>query len=192
MNAANAIKNNISVKNLTVSGVCLALCMVLPFLAGQIQQIGSALSPMHIPVLLCGFICGPYYAAVVGAVSPLLRYTLFGMPPIMPTGIAMCFELMVYGVVSGLLYKLLPKKAAFIYVSLVTSMLSGRIVWGIARVLLSGVAGAPFTWQFFLSGAFINAVPGIIVHIALIPAIVIALRKANFIAEYGINKKTGA
>jgi len=157
--------------------------MVLPLLTGQIQQIGSALSPMHIPVLLCGYICGAYYAAVVGAVAPLLRYAIFGMPPIMPIGVSMCFELAVYGIAAGLLYKLLPKKTIYIYVSLIAAMLAGRVFWGIARVVLSGVADAPFSWQLFMSGAFINAVPGIILHIVLIPIVVIALKKANFLAE---------
>jgi len=138
---------------------------------------------MHIPVLLCGFICGPYYAAVVGAVAPVLRYMLFGMPPIMPIGTAMCFELAVYGIVSGLLYRRLPGKSVFIYVSLITAMLSGRLAWGIAFVVLSGVADVTFSWQIFISGAFINAVPGIILHIVLIPAIVIALKKAKYIVE---------
>ena len=182
-NTTNTTNSKFSVKRLSAAAVCLALCMVLPLLTGQIPQIGSALSPMHIPVLLCGFVCGPLYAVVVGAVSPLLRYALFGMPPIMPTGIAMCFELAVYGVMSGLLYKLLPKKTVFIYVSLIVAMLLGRIIWGIARAMLSGVAGVPFTWQLFMAGAFINAVPGIIVHIVLIPVVVIALRKANFLTE---------
>jgi len=157
--------------------------MLLPFLTGQIQQFGSALAPMHIPVLLCGFICGPYYAAVVGVIAPLLRYALFGMPPIMPIGVSMCFELAVYGLVSGLLYSALPKRPAFIYVSLIAAMLLGRVVWGIARVLLTGVSGVPFSWQLFISGAFINAVPGIIVHIVLIPLIIMALKKANYLTS---------
>ena len=178
MNGTNATKKSKSMRDLTASGVCLALCLLLPFLTGQIPQFGAALAPMHIPVLLCGFICGPYYAVVIGAVAPLLRFMLFGMPPLMPTGAAMCFELAVYGLVSGLLYKALPKKTVFIYVSLVIAMLLGRIGWGVARVLLTGVANVPFSWQLFISGAFINAIPGIIVHIAIIPLIVMALRKA--------------
>jgi len=177
----NATKRRVSIKNLTTSGVCLALCMLLPLLTGP--QLGAALSPMHIPVLLCGFIAGPFYAAIVGFIAPMLRFMLFGLPPIMPIGIAMCFELAVYGAVSGLLYKVLPKKTAFIYISLIGAMLFGRIVWGIARLLLSGVAGAPFTFGLFMAGAFINAVPGIILHIALIPVIVITLKKAKFLAE---------
>lgn len=172
---------NSAILRMAYAAVCLALCMVLPFLTGQIPQIGSALSPMHIPVLLAGFLCGPWWAAAVGAVAPLLRFALFGMPPIFPTGVAMCFELAGYGLVSGLLYRKLPKKAVNVYVSLLTAMLAGRVVWGIVRVLLSGVAGEPFTWAAFMAGAFVNAVPGIIVHIALIPVIVLALRKAGFI-----------
>jgi len=183
MSEKNLTKISAAVKNLTAAGICLALCMILPFLTGQIPQIGNAISPMHIPVLLCGFICGPYYAAVVGAVAPVLRYFMFGMPPLMPIGVSMCFELAVYGIVSGLLYMALPKKTVYIYVSLISAMLLGRVVWGVARVLLMGISGVPFSWQLFISGAFVNAVPGIIIHIVLIPAVVIALKKAELLNE---------
>ena len=173
--------SNRAIRRMVSAAVCLALCMVLPFLTGQIPQVGSALCPMHIPVLLAGFLCGPWWAMAVGAVAPLLRFALFGMPPIFPTGVAMCFELAAYGLVSGLLYVRLPKKTANIYVSLLAAMLAGRVVWGIVRVVLSGVAGEPFTWAAFMAGAFINAVPGIVVHILLIPVIVMTLRKAGYI-----------
>ena len=177
----NSVSNKTVVRDLVSAGVCLALCMVLPFLTGQIPQIGSAISPMHIPVLLAGFLCGPWWAAAVGAVAPLLRFALFGMPPIFPTGMAMCFELAAYGLVSGLLYARLPKKTGNIYVSLVAAMLAGRVVWGVAMMVLMGVSGSAFTWAAFLSGAFIKAVPGIIIHILLIPVLVMALRKAGVI-----------
>lgn len=163
---------------LVYSAVCLALCMVLPLLTGQIPQIGSALSPMHIPVLLCGFLCGPLYAAVVGAIAPLLRFVLFGMPPLFPTGAAMCFELAAYGLISGLLYRNLPRSAFSIYASLIVAMLGGRMVWGVVQLALSGLAGTSFTFPMFIAGAFTKAIPGIIVHIALIPPLVMALEKA--------------
>ena len=99
-----------NLRQLILAAMFLTLALALPFLTGQIPQVGSALCPMHIPVLLCGFFCGPWYALAVGLVAPLLRFALFGMPPLMPTGIAMCFELATYGFVSGLLYKLLPGK----------------------------------------------------------------------------------
>ena len=159
-----------TVKNIVLAAVCLALCLVLPFLTGQIPQIGSTLCPMHI-----------WWAMAVGAAAPLLRFALFGMPPIFPTGTAMCFELAVYGLVSGLLYARLPKKTASIYVSLIGAMLAGRIVWGVVMAVISSVTGSAFTWAAFLAGAFINAVPGIVVHILLIPVAVIALKKAGLI-----------
>lgn len=170
-----------SILRLVYAAVCLALCMVLPFLTGQIPQIGSALSPMHIPVLLAGFLCGPWWAMAVGIAAPLLRHFWLTMPPLI-TAIAMCFELATYGLVSGWLYAHLPRKTGSIYASLIIAMLSGRIVWGAAMVVISGVTGSTFTWSLFLVGAFVNAVPGIIVHILLIPLIVLALKKAGIMA----------
>lgn len=173
------MKNHKSVKRLVIAALCLALCILLPFLTGQIPQIGSALSPMHIPVLLCGFLCGWPYGLAVGFVAPLLRTALFGMPPIFPTAVAMAFELAAYGFFSGWLYKRLPKKIPYIYVTLVLSMLLGRVVWGLVNWLLLAVSGGAFTFEAFLAGAFINAVPGIVCHLVLIPLLVIALRKAK-------------
>lgn len=162
---------------MVLAAMFLALCLVLPFLTVQNQQLGNALCLMHIPVILCGFFCGPWYALAVGMIAPLLRFFLFGMPPIVPTGLSMCFELGTYGLVVGLLYKCLPKKKPYIYVSLIGAMLSGRIVWGIARVILMGLGQSEFGWAAFMSGAFVNAIPGIIVQIVLIPILVMALQK---------------
>ena len=172
----SSYKNHIF--KLVLAAMFLALAMLLPFLTGQIPEIGNMLCPMHIPVLLCGFICGPLYGITVGAISPLLRFALFGMPVLMPVGVAMCFELATYGLVAGVLYKALPPKPLFIYGSLITSMLAGRLVWGAARVLLLGVAKIPFGWGAFISGALLTAIPGIILHIALIPPVVMIIRKA--------------
>jgi len=177
------MKKNKNLQKLIVSGICLALCLVLPFLTGNIPVIGNAISPMHIPVLLCGFLCGPFYAATVGFIAPLLRFVMFGMPPIFPTGISMCFELAAYGLVSGLLYKKLPKKPVYVFVSLISAMVIGRIVWGILRSLLSGTSGAAFTWEMFFAGAFFNAIPGIIIQIILIPVLVLALRRSKLLSE---------
>ena len=97
-----------TVKRLVYSALLLALALVLPFLTGQIPQIGSALSPMHIPVLLCGFVCGAPWGMAVGLIAPIMRSLLFQMPPMWPTAFAMAFELAAYGFATGLLYKLLP------------------------------------------------------------------------------------
>ena len=174
----NRTKTATLLRHLVYAAVCLALCMLLPFLTGQIPQIGSALSPMHIPVLLAGFLCGPWWALAVGFVAPMLRHVWMGMPPLI-TAIAMSFELAAYGLFSGLLYRLLPKKTVNIYVSLIGAMILGRIVWGIAMVVISGVTGSAFTWSAFMAGALLNAVPGIILHIVLIPILVMALKRAK-------------
>ena len=163
---------------MVLAAVLLALAEVLPFFTGQLRTLGNALCPMHFPVLLAGFFCGPLYAAAVGFLAPLLRFALFGLPPLMPIGISMCFELTTYGLLSGLLYKALPKKPWGIYVSLIGAMLAGRIVWGCARTVLYGLGKAPFGFTVFISGAFTTALPGIILQLILIPLIVMALEKA--------------
>ena len=171
-------KNRKSLLKLTIAAMMLALALYLRFLTGQIPQIGSALSPMHIPALLAGFFCGPLLGAAVGFIAPLLRFALFGMPPIMPTGVAMCFELCTYAFVAGTCYRMLKKGNARVYVALIVAMLCGRVVWGAVRAVLAGFGKGTFGWQAFVAGAFTNAIPGIILHIVLIPIIVIAVTKA--------------
>ena len=170
---------SLQIRKLTYAALFLALALVLPFLTGQIPQIGSALSPMHIPVLLCGFLVGWPWGLAVGFIAPLLRSVIFGMPVMVPGAVAMAFELAVYGLVSGILYHLLPKKKWSIYVTLIVAMLAGRAVWGIARLIIAGLSGNSFTWALFLAGAFTNAIPGIILHIILIPVIVMVLEHAG-------------
>ena len=170
--------NHNFLKNMALAALFLAIGLVLPFFTGQIPAVGKMLLPMHIPVLLAGFLCGPWWAMAVGFVAPMLRHVWLGMPPLI-TAIAMSFELAAYGLFSGLLYRLLPKKTVNIYVSLIGAMILGRIIWGIAMVVISGVTGSAFTWSAFMAGALLNAIPGIILHIVLIPILVMALKRAK-------------
>mgnify|MGYP003556898794 CR=1 FL=1 len=172
-----SMKNQKLVLNLSLSGMFLALAYVLPFLTGQIPEIGSMLCPMHIPVLLCGFVCGAPYGLVVGFIAPMLRSLTLGMPPLFPTATAMAFELAVYGLVAGLLYKALPKKKINIYVSLIIAMIIGRGVWGIVKLAMVGFNISQFGWPMFISGAFISAIPGIILQLVLIPVLVLTIKK---------------
>lgn len=172
-------------KKLVLSGVFLALGLVLPFLTMQIPSIGNMLLPMHIPVLLCGFICGAPYGLIVGFVTPLLRSVLFGIPKLFPMASGMAFELAAYGFFAGLFYRLFreQKDAVRIYASLVPAMLAGRAVWAVAAKLFYTMAGMDFTVSVFLAGAFLNAVPGIILQLVLIPAVLFALKKAGIHAK---------
>ena len=172
------VNKNFTVKKMVMAAMCLALCQVLPFLTGQLPQIAKAISPMHIPVFLAGFLCGWPLAMIVGFVAPLLRSALFGMPALI-SAISMAFELPAYGLITAVLYRMLPKKPAYLYVALISAMLGGRVVMGIANWIIYGVTGAEYTFQMFLGAAFINAVPALICHIVLIPVIIMALQKAK-------------
>ncbi len=171
------MKTNKKILKLVLSALFIAVAYLLPFLTGQIPEIGNMLCPMHIPVLLCGFICGWQYGLSVGIISPLLRSLTLGMPPIFPKAICMAFELAVYGAIAGLLYKHFPKKKGFIYLSLIIAMLSGRIVWGCVMFVCMGIKGGTFGLSAFMTEAFVNAVPGIVLQIALIPLVVMAANK---------------
>ena len=166
-------------RKLTFFLLFFAIALVLPFITGQIPEIGAMLSPMHIPVLLCGFVCGWPWGLAVGLIAPMLRSVLFGMPTMYPTAIAMTFELAVYGALTGILYRLLPRKTWSVYAALILAMIGGRLVWGAAQYVLLLARGTAFTPELFLAGAVINAIPGIILHIVLIPVLVIVLEKAK-------------
>lgn len=169
------------IKDIVMAAMLLAVGIVLPFFTGQIPQIGSMLLPMHLPVLVCGLICGWQYGGIVGFVLPLLRYVLFGMPP-MPNGLAMAFELAAYGAISGFLYNRSRWQCIVsLYRSLIIAMIGGRVIWGIVRVVMLGMTGNAFTWQMFMAGAFLNAVPGIILQLVFIPALMVALNKTGLV-----------
>lgn len=171
-----------NVRKLTLSAMFIAIGLILPLFTGQIQQIGNMLLPMHIPVLLCGLICGWQYGLLVGCILPPLRYAIFGMPPMFPIGVAMAFELATYGLVVGLLYNRSRWKCIVsLYRSMIIAMICGRIVWGMVRVILMGVSNQAFTWQMFMVGALFNAIPGIIFQLILIPAVMIALNKTGMV-----------
>ena len=162
-------------KRLVLAAMFLALAFVLPFFTGQIPQIGKMLCPMHLPVLLCGFVCGPGWGLAVGFLAPLLRSVTMGVPAFYPNALCMAFELAVYGGVAGLLHGLLPRGRGCAYLSLLAAMLAGRLIWGGTMFLCLGLSGSRFGMEAFLAGAFLQALPGILLQILLIPPVVILL-----------------
>ena len=167
---------NKTVKKTVFCAFFLAVGLVLPFLTGQIRSVGNMLLPMHIPVFLCGLLCGWHWGVTVGFILPLFRSALFGMPPIYPEAVSMAFELAVYAGAAGFLYgSVFRRTLGGLYASLVISMVAGRVVWGVVKALLLGLGGQAFTLKMFTAGAFLNAFPGIAVQLILIPAIMVAL-----------------
>ena len=178
----NKSKTQSPLRTLVTAAMLLALGLVLPFLTGQIPQIGKMLCPMHLPVLLCGLLCGWKYGLAVGLILPPLRYVLFFAPPLFPTGTAMAFELAAYGFLAGFLYARSRWQCVVaLYRCLIAAMLGGRVVWAVVQVILSGVSGQAFTWQMFLSGAFLTAIPGIILQLVFIPAVMVALDRTGLV-----------
>jgi len=167
---------------LVLSALLLAVGMVLPFLTGQIPEVGSMLLPLHLPALLCGFVCGWPWGLAVGFVLPMMRSVLFGMPPMIPTALAMSFELAAYGAAAGLLYKKLAHRTASVYAALIGAMIAGRAVWGLASwIIYALLMNSPFAIAAFWMGGFVNAWPGIILQLVLVPLIVLALERARLI-----------
>jgi thiamine transporter ThiT len=162
---------NDKLKRLILASVFLALGAVLPLFTMQIKEIGDSLLPMHLPVMLCGLFCGAKYGGAIGLILPFFRAVTFGMPPLFPNAVWMALELATYGFVIGFIYTKKQQGIGWLYVSLITAMLAGRVVWGISKAVLLGLKGSAFTFGAFLTGGFADAALGILLQLVLIPAI---------------------
>lgn len=175
--------------NITLSAMFMAIGYVLPFLTGQIPEIGKMMLPMHIPVFLCGLICGWQYGLAVGVILPVTRSIIFGMPAMYPNAISMMFELGAYGFIIGILYERSKWKCIrSLYRCLIAAMIGGRIVWGLIMSLMLGIGSNGFTIQAFIAGAVIKAVPGIVLQLALIPCVMVALGRTKLVVFHKNSK----
>ena len=175
------MKKMSSVKKATVTALCIALCYVLPVVF-HATGLGSAFSPMHIPVLLCGLVCGSGYGMFCGIAGPVLSSVLSGMP----TATQLIYflpELTVYGFVTGLMMKLVRTKKLMVdlYISLAAAMLLGRLMGGIAEALFYLGSGQSFTVAAIAAGYFVSTIPGIVCHLIVIPILVTTLMRARLI-----------
>ncbi len=173
---------NKNLLNLVLTAMFLAIALILPFLTGQIKDFGSMLLPMHIPVMLCGLVCGWQYGLTIGLIAPILRSALFGMPVMYPSAIAMAFELATYGFVIGFLFNRAKWKCIkSLYRCLLVSMVAGRVVWGIVQCILLGLGENGFTISMFVTSAIAKAIPGVILQLLLIPTVMLMLGKTHLV-----------
>jgi len=167
------------VKKLVFTAVCSALCLVLPMAFHSIPNAGQVFLPMHIPVLLCGLICGWPYGGVCGLLGPLLSSVITGMPPaaMLPS---MMIECCVYGFAAGLMMKYVRTKHAVadLYISLVSAMVLGRFVAGLAKAWIFTPGASPFAW---VTTSLVAGIPGIAIQLVLMPMVVFALTRAKLI-----------
>lgn len=168
----------------TYKFVFTALCIAIGFILVQTGKMiptanaNSILLPMHIPVLICGLVCGMRYSVIAGVSLPLVNFFLTGMPILYPIGLSMIFELATYGLVIALLFKVTKGN---VIISLLGSMIAGRIVYGIVATILYNFSNIPFGFSIFISGAFITALPGIVIQLLIIPLIWKSLKKSNLV-----------
>lgn len=165
-------------KKLVFTALCIAIGIVLPMAFHAIPNAGSIFLPMHIPVLICGLVCGWPYGLACGVMAPLLSSLITSMPPmaVLP---GMLFELAAYGLITGVMMHFLRtgKSLADIYISLLTAMLCGRFLYGILNAVI--FRAGDYSLEVWLTAAFVTGLPGIIIQLVFVPAIVFALEKAR-------------
>lgn len=165
------IINRHEIKLTVLCGLFLALGVIFPTMFHFIGLTGSKIFlPMHIPVLLCGLVCGWRYGGICGLLVPYLSTLFSGMPPLFPVAVSMSLELAAYGIIAGV-----AGKRTNVFFALIIAMLCGRVVMGLANTLLIGLGGYGF--QIFLTDAFVTCLPGIGIQLAVIPAVVLTLKK---------------
>ena len=166
------------VKKLVFTAVCIALCLVLPMAFHSVPNAGTIFLPMHIPVLLCGLICGWPFGAVCGLLGPAVA-SIGGMPPLAMVP-SMMVECGTYGLVAGLMMRFVRTKNTYadLYISMVTAMLLGRVVYGLAKAWLFSPGTAPFAW---VTTSLVAGIPGILIQLVVMPAVVFALTRARLL-----------
>ncbi len=170
------------VKKSIITAVCIALCYVVPLLFHGVQNAGRVFLPMHLPVFLCGLICGWQYGLLCGLAGPALSSLLTSMPPaaMLPS---MMLELAVYGCVSGLMMRFIRTKNTYadLYISLIAALLCGRVVAGLMQALI--FSKGAYSMTAWVSGYVVTSWPGTLIQLVLLPSVVFALMKAHLIPE---------
>ena len=171
-----------NVKKSIITAVCIALCYVIPLMFHGIQNAGNIFCPMHIPVFICGLICGWQYGLLCGIAGPALSSALSGMPPvaILPS---MMVELSAYGTAAGLMMKLVRTKSTYadLYISLIVAIVCGRVLAGLAKALI--FARGSYSMSAWIAGSVVTSWPGTVIQLVFIPTIVFALMKSHLIPE---------
>ncbi len=174
------MKKRNSLLNMVLSAMFIAIGIVLPFITGNVTETGKMLCPMHLPIFICGAVCGWQWGLAAGILTPLIRSLLFSAPVMYPTAVCMALELATYGLVVGLMLKWLTgriDRLGAVYISITTAMLIGRLVLGISHFTMYGMFGTPYSWDIFIASAFVQSLPAIVIQFAILPPVIFAFGK---------------
>ncbi|MDF1544530.1 MAG: ECF transporter S component [bacterium] len=162
---------------LTHSALYLALAILLPLIFHAMGPGGRVFLPMHIPILLAGFLVGPLSGLLVGLLAPALSHLMTGLPPTYAVPL-MSAELPIYGLIAGLAYRKLRMN---IYVSLLAAMLLGRVMFALSLIVLGLFMDIPYTFTQYLAGGamLLVSLPGILIQLTLLPLLVAAVRRSK-------------
>ena len=159
----------VRINNLVLASLFVGIGIVLPIFF-HAAGLGPVFLPMHIPVMLSGYFLPIPLALAVGIFTPILSSLLTGMPPILPVPPYMIFESATYAFLTSLLYR---KMKLNVYVSLIPSMIGGRVVSGLTVwVMLTFFSVKLPIFFVFMYSSFLKGLPGVIVQIILIPLLV--------------------
>lgn len=172
----NNVKKGFTTKDLVVAGLLLALGLVTPMAFHLFGGTGPVFLPMHIPVLIGGFVLPPFLALILGMVTPIVSSVLTGMPVIFPMGVIMFFELGIYGLVASLASRKLRLSSI---PSLIIAMIAGRLAAGIVVFVLSSGFAVKMNAIAFVKGAVVTGIPGIVIQIIFIPSLVYAINRIS-------------
>ena len=161
-------------KEIVLSGLLLASGIILPMAFHLFGMTGPIALPMHIPVLIGGFLLSPHLALLLGILTPLISGLLTGMPVLFPMAIIMAFELGTYGLTASLLTTKLKLTAIS---SLIISMIAGRIAAGLTVAVLVQLFGIKMNPFIYVKGSVITGLPGIIIQLFFIPSLIFAINK---------------
>lgn len=165
-------------KKLVITALMIAFGVILPILFHTIPDAGRVLLPMHIPVLICGLMCGGSYGLLCGIITPIMSSLLTGMPPAAYLPGMVC-ELAVYGLVAGLVISLMKNSTGIVsmYISLITAMVAGRLVIGVLNSFIFSVG--EYSMAIWVSSMFVKALPGILLQLIVIPILIKALTRTR-------------
>ncbi|WP_326911448.1 ECF transporter S component [Sedimentibacter sp. MB31-C6] len=167
------MNSKITTKELVLSGLLLASGIILPMIFHMFGMVGSIVLPMHIPVLIAGFLLSPQLALLLGIITPIISGLLTGMPVMFPMAVIMAFELGTYGFISSLATRKLKLP---LIPSLIMAMLSGRVIAGLTVAVLVQLFGVKLNALMFVKSAIIIGLPGIIIQLIFIPPIIYAIK----------------